>query len=498
MLPVVSAQDIRDAEQAWFDAHPGGDLMAVAADAVARAAAELLSMLAWYSEPPTPRGGADSADGPTVVLVVAGPGNNAGDALFALAGLPGLLPDTELDLVVWPCAGATHDVGLAAAQDAGARTVDADAALGLVPGAALVIDGVSGLGGRPGLEPAVLAVADACRAHGTPVLAVDLPSGLVADSHEAHACFTADLTVTFIAHKPAHVLAPASGHCGEVRLVDIGVAAPASDLHLVEESDCAAWYPTPDASSDKYSRGVVGIDTGTDDYPGAAVLGVAGALWSGAGMVRYAGPSRPADFVLAAHPSVVVPVDPADPGRVQAWVCGSGWPGPDAERLARRVADDVPVVVDAGALGALPTAAPDGLPVHSVLTPHAGELARLLEVERAEVEADPLTHARRAARQTGATVLLKGANQFAVEPDGTALLALPGTPWTATAGSGDVLAGIVGTCVAAGLPAARAAVLGASLQAATARAERAAPIPPDRLAEHLGVSIERWCDSLRP
>ncbi|WP_342371947.1 NAD(P)H-hydrate dehydratase [Propioniciclava soli] len=494
MLPVVSAQDIRDAEQAWFDAHPGGDLMAVAADAVARAAAELVSMLAWYSEPPTPRGGADSAEGPTVVLVVAGPGNNAGDALFALAGLPDLLPDTELDLVVWPCAGSTHADGLAAAKGVGARTVDADAALSLAARAALVLDGVSGLGGRPGLEPAVLAVADACRAHRTPVLAVDLPSGLVADSHEAHACFTADLTVTFIAHKPAHVLAPASGHCGEVRLVDLGVAAPTSDLQLVEESDCAAWYPTPDASSDKYSRGVVGIDTGTDDYPGAAVLGVAGALWSGAGMVRYAGPWRPADLVLAAHPSVVVPVDPADPGRVQAWVCGSGWPGPDAERLARRVADDVPVVVDAGALGALP----DALPAQSILTPHAGELARLLDVERAAVEADPLTHARRAARQTGATVLLKGASQFAVDPDGTALLALPGTAWTATAGSGDVLAGIVGTFLAAGLPAARAAVLGASLQAATARAVRAAPIPPERLAEQLGVIIAHWGDSLRP
>ncbi|MDN5571065.1 MAG: bifunctional ADP-dependent NAD(P)H-hydrate dehydratase/NAD(P)H-hydrate epimerase [Propionibacteriaceae bacterium] len=494
MQPVVSAQQIRDAEQTWFDAHPDGDLMAVAAEAVAREAANLLSMAGWYAEEPEPRG-----EEPRVVLAVAGRGNNAGDALFALAALPGLLDD-EFDLVVWPCAGTTHEAGLDAALAAGARRVDSGEATALASGAALVIDGVSGLGGRPGLDADVLAVADAAASAGVPVLAVDIPSGLVADSHAVHPSFAATVTVTFIAHKLAHVARPAADRCGLVRLVDIGVAPPPSQVAALEEADCSAWFPWPDATSDKYSRGVVGFDTGTDDYPGAAVLGVTGALWSGAGMVRYAGPRRPADLVLAAHPSVVVPMDPDDPGRVQAWVCGSGWPGGDVDRLASRLADGVPLVVDAGALAALPDGLPDdpALPENSVLTPHAGELARLLEVERPAVEGDPIGHARRAAERTGATVLLKGATQYAVTPDGVVLIARPGLAWSATAGSGDVLAGAVGTFVAAGLPAARAAALAASLQAEASRVTSSAPHPPERLAESFARVIDHWGDNLRP
>lgn len=482
MQPVVSAQAIRHAEQAWFAAHPGGDLMARAAHEVARAAAELVSLAGWYAEPPEP-----VPDAPRVVLAVAGPGNNAGDALFALAELPALV-DSDLEFVVWRCAGVTHAAGLAAALAAGAREVDAAGALALAAHAALVIDGVSGLGGRPGLDADVQAVADAAADAGVPVLAVDLPSGLVADSHVAHPSFSATMTVTFIAHKLAHVAQPAASRCGLVRLADIGVAAPASDLESIEEADCTAWFPWPGATSDKYARGVVGLDTGTDAYPGAAVLGAAGALWSGAGMVRYAGPRRPADLVLAAHPNVVVAVDPDDPGRVQVWVCGSGWPGGDSARLDRRVGDGVPLVVDAGALDALP----DALPAGSVLTPHAGELARLLGVTRAEVETDPIGHARRAAASTGATVLLKGASQYVVSPGGGVLVARPGLAWTATAGSGDVLAGAVGTFLAAGLPPERAAALAASLQAETSRVVASAPIPPERLAAEFARVIDHW------
>lgn len=488
MQPVVSAQAVRDAEQGWFDAHPGGDLMAVAAHAVALAAASLL-------DPPGRRAAPSELrpDGVTV-LTVAGPGNNAGDALFALAELPALRPDIALDPVVWSCAGATHRAGLAAALAAGARQVDAAAALALVPGAALVIDGVSGLGGRPGLDPDTLAVADAAAAARVPVLAVDLPSGLVADSHEPYPGFTATVTVTFIALKRAHAARPAADRCGEVRLVDIGVPVPPGDIHLLDDADCAAWFPWPDATSDKYSRGVVGLDTGTDAYPGAAVLSAAGALWSGAGMVRYAGPRRPADLVLAAHPSVVVPVDPADPGHVGAWVCGSGWPGGDAGRIGRRAADGVPMVIDAGALDALP----DTLPPGSVLTPHAGELARLFGVRRAAVEADPIGHAREAAARTRATVLLKGATQYVASPDGAVFLARPGPAWTATAGSGDVLAGAVGTFLAAGLPAPRAAALAASLQARAAHLTAGGPLPPERLAAEFGRAVARWDATLRP
>ncbi|MFT3875436.1 MAG: NAD(P)H-hydrate dehydratase [Propioniciclava sp.] len=417
------------------------------------------------------------------------PGNNAGDALFAAAELPALL-DARVPIWVWPVAESTHADGLAAALDAGATVVDAAGALMLANGSGVVIDGISGLGGRAGVHNAVWAVSRAATGAGVPVVAVDIPSGLVADAVVAHRCVQATHTVTFIAHKLAHLAQPAASACGDVTLVDIGVAAPASLINLVEDADCAAWFPFPGAVADKYSRGVVGLDTGSEDYPGAAVLGVAGALWSGAGMVRYAGPRRPADGVLAAFPSVVVPVDPGVPGRVQAWVCGSGWPGADAGRLALRLRDGVPVVIDAGALEGLAALVPD-LPADSVLTPHAGELARLLGVPRAEVEADPIGHARRAASGFGATVLLKGATQYAVAPGGEVLIALPGTPWAATAGSGDVLAGAVGTFLAAGLPGPRAAVLAASLQAQAALACHH-PVPPERLAERFGAVIERW------
>ncbi|QIK73020.1 bifunctional ADP-dependent NAD(P)H-hydrate dehydratase/NAD(P)H-hydrate epimerase [Propioniciclava coleopterorum] len=457
MEPIATAAGIRAAEQSWFDAHPRGDLMGRAAAAVARAAAaQLAGRESWG------------------VLVVAGPGNNAGDALFAAAELSDLL-GRRVPLWVWPVADRTHEDGLAAALGEGAVVIDAAAALLYATGVGVVLDGLSGLGGRPGLPDAALAVARAAAEASVPVVSVDLPSGLVADSARAHPSFVADVTVTFIARKLAQVAQPAASACGRVDLVDIGVEPPATDTWLVTADDLRAWYPWPGPLSDKYSRGVVGIDTGSAGYPGAALLGVGGALHAGAGMVRYVGPAR--DAVLAAFPSVVAPLEGADPGRVQAWVCGSGWPDADPDRLARRLADGVPTVLDAGALAALPAALPDG----SLLTPHAGELARLLGVPRADVEAEPIEHARDAAARTGAHVLLKGATQYSVAPDGGVLIAEPGPAWTATAGSGDTLAGIAGTLLAAGLDPWRAGALAASLQA---RAAHALPGPrtPEEVA----------------
>ena len=467
MEPVVSAQSVRDAEAAWFSAHPGGDLMALAARAVADVVcAELDAARARR------------------VLVVAGPGNNAGDALFAAALVAG---DRGVDVLVHLVGESTHEAGLAAAAGLDAVVVDAAGALGAVrAGGVVVVDGVSGLGGRAGLAPGVAALASACRSARVPVVAVDLPSGLVADSHVGHESFWATRTVTFIARKLAHVASPAAERCGVLTCVDIGVEAPSSDVHVVTDADLAAWYPWPHAASDKYSRGVVGLDTGSLLYPGAAVLGAAGALWAGAGMVRYAGPAR--EQVLARSPSVVVPADVSDPGRVQAWVCGSGWDADGAAgRLASRVADGVPIVLDAGAL----EVSPGSLPAGSVLTPHAGELARLLGVSREAVEGDPIGHARRAASEHGVTVLLKGATQYAVDPDGSVLIALRGAAWTATAGSGDTLAGALGALLAGGVPAQRAAALAASLQAEASR-RRPGPVPPDRLAEEFGLVIHRW------
>lgn len=175
------------------------------------------------------------------------------------------------------------------------------------------------------------------------------------------------------------------------------------------------------------------------------------------------------------HPSIVI-----GEGRVQAMVIGSGW-GPSADargKVEASIRSGVPLVVDAEALGVL-----DGLelPADSLLTPHAGELARMLDIERAQVEAEPATSAREAAGRFGATVLLKGATQYVATPEGDLIVAHRGPAWTAQAGSGDVLAGVCGVLLAAGLPAGTAGALGASLQALAA--ERfPGPYPPDRLA----------------
>ena len=244
---------------------------------------------------------------------------------------------------------------------------------------------------------------------------------------------------------------------------------------VVTAGEIAAWWPVPGAESHKYTRGVVGIDAGSPQYPGAALLAIAGALGAGPGMVRYLG-AAPRDLVVGRFPSVVL----AD-GQVQAVVAGSGWgaladAGP---RLREAMERRVPLVIDADALRLLPA----DLPAETLLTPHAGELARLLGVDRGEIEADPVAAAVLAAERFKATVLLKGAVQPVASPDGSVRLALPGPAWTAQAGSGDVLAGACGTLLAAGLPAGRAGLMAASLQALTA-SRFPGPYPPDVQASH--------------
>ncbi len=181
---------------------------------------------------------------------------------------------------------------------------------------------------------------------------------------------------------------------------------------------------------------------GSAQYSGAALLSVAGASSGLCGMVRYVGEPGVADRVRSAHPEVV------GEGRVQAWVVGSGGGvGARGAELAAALADGVPTVVDADAL----THVTGPLPEPTVLTPHAGELARMLGVERAEIEATPLAHARRAAASYRCVVLLKGRHTLVATPDGRVRVTETGTPWLATAGAGDVLGGLIGALLAAGL-----------------------------------------------
>jgi hydroxyethylthiazole kinase-like uncharacterized protein yjeF len=208
-------------------------------------------------------------------------------------------------------------------------------------------------------------------------------------------------------------------------------------------SDAAAHIAVPGADDDKYSRGVLGVVTGSDAYPGAAVLGVEAALRTGVGMVRYLGDARPTDHVLRRRPEVVTAN-----GRVQAWLLGSGMDASLRDtatraRLDAAIEQRLPIVLDAGALDLL---AEIRGPV--VITPHFRELARVLDADPKELAADPAGWAVRAAEQLGVTVLLKGHDSHIASPDGTRLVASSAPSWTATAGAGDALGGILGALVA--------------------------------------------------
>jgi hydroxyethylthiazole kinase-like uncharacterized protein yjeF len=392
------------------------------------------------------------------VVVLAGKGNNGGDGLYAGAFLAGRGMRTT---AVLTC-DAAHPAGLAAFERAGGRVHRlTDAArpelVAETARADVVIDAVLGTGAKGGLRGSaaglVEAVIDADR-RGV-VVACDLPSGVDADTGEASApVLPADVTVTFGGAKAGLLADPGADYAGRVLVVPIGIEEhlPQAPLRRLEDADLAHLLPHPQRRAQKYSRGVLGVVAGSEDYPGAAVLACRGALAAGVGMVRYLGPSSVADLVRQSCPEVVCSTGSVADNRVQAWLVGSGMGPQDHEQLARArdaIDSGLPVVADAGALPALP----DTLAPHVVLTPHAGELASLFQrlgggEDREAVEAATLGAVRQAAARTGATVLLKGATTLVAAPSGSTFSQADGTPWLATAGSGDVLAGVIGALLA--------------------------------------------------
>lgn len=410
------------------------------------------------------------AYGRRAVLLV-GPGDNGGDALYAGA----LLARRGMQVEAWLLFDRSHDAALASFRAAGGRvTSPRPLRAGSVDA---VIDGVLGIGGRPGVPPQVAEAVIPIHPS-IPFVAVDLPSGVDADTGErAGMQLRADLTVTFGTHKIAHLVDPAAQQCGVVQLVDIGLTLDAigergAPVEALQTADVAGLLRRPSPDAQKYTRGVVGLRTGSERYPGAALLSVAGANIGLAGMVRYLGTA--ADVVRQHHPEVV------GAGRVQAWVVGSGT-DTDAERhLEEAMDDDVPVVVDADAL---PHVRPGAA---AVLTPHAGELAGLLGVERAEVEARQLASARDAAARLDCVVLLKGRHTLVARPDGAVRVNTTGTPWLATAGAGDVLAGLIGALLATGLDPFDAASAGAWIHGAAATlASGGGPVTATHVAARL-------------
>ncbi len=505
MRTAYSVETVRAAERELMARLPEGALMQRAATGLATVCAGLLGRV--Y--------------GSRVVLLV-GSGDNGGDALYAGArlarrgaGVTALLLAPE----------RTHVGGLAALRAAGGavrsvaapapsgRAVPEDAAssghpvsspdgsvAALIRRADLVVDGIVGIGGTGGLRPAAQPLAVLAYASDAVVVAVDLPSGVEADSGEVRGeAVRADVTVTFGTHKPGLFIDPAREFAGATRLVDIGLRPhlpERADLEALQHADVAALLPRPAAESDKYRRGVVGVVAGSERYPGAAVLAVAGALHGGAGAVRYAGPA--ADAVIARFPETLVSAGPpSKAGRVQAWIVGPGI-GDNSSVVDDVLACDVPVLIDADGLRLAPRGAVRARTAPTLLTPHAGEAAALLRTDRQEVEGARLASVRELAERYGATALLKGSTTLVADPDGGPVRVNPtGTPWLATAGSGDVLSGLAGSLLAAGLTARDAGSVAAYLHGLAGRlaAERGggagAPVGASEVA---GTVPAAWRD----
>ncbi|MCC5476782.1 NAD(P)H-hydrate dehydratase [Streptomyces sp. NPDC059680] len=473
MRSAYSVETVRAAERALMARLPEGALMQRAAAGLAAACAELLGRV--Y--------------GSRVVLLV-GSGDNGGDALYAGARLARRGAGVTAVLLTPERA---HAGGLAALRRAGGAVAAAESADGLIGRADLVVDGIVGIGGKGGLRPEAEALARLAERSRAAVVAVDLPSGVEADTGEVRgAAIRADLTVTFGTYKPGLLIDPAREYAGVVRLVDIGLDLPAGpELHALQHADVARLLPVPGAESDKYRRGVVGIAAGSARYPGAAVLAVSGALRGGAGAVRYVGPAGAA--VIARFPETLVSdLGPAKAGRVQAWVVGPGA-GEDAATVAEVLGADVPVLLDADGLRLAERDAVRGRTAPTLMTPHAGEAAALLGVRREQVEGARLAAVRELAAVYRATVLLKGSTTLVADAGGgAARVNATGTSWLATAGSGDVLSGLAGSLLAAGLSALDAGSAAAYLHGLAGRfAANGAPVGAHDVAERIPAA---WRD----
>ena len=430
MIDVLTPTQVREAEGLHATELADGTLMRRAAMAVAVRCAALLR---------TSRGRVMGAR----VVVLAGTGNNAGDALHAGAMLA--RRGCRVDAVL--AGDGSHAEGLAALMAAGGRIRDAGDARALIDAADLVIDGLVGIGASGPLRPPADVLAALTHDTDAVVVAVDVPSGVDAATGSllGDVSVLADVTVTFAAPKPGLLTGPGRAHAGAVVVDTIGiegavrqVAARGPSLRLVEGGDVRAWLPAPRMSDHKYRRGVVALAVGSPDYPGAAVLAASAASCGIAGMVMVLG-----DVPV---PDIVPMRDVRDGGRARGWVAGSGWAEPDPDALRVILASDAPVVLDGGALTPEVVAMLAGRTAATVLTPHEGEFARICD---APLD-DRVAAAHTCAVRTGAVVLLKGPGTVIAAPGGEVRIDAAGGPELAVAGSGDVLAGLLGALLATG------------------------------------------------
>ena len=425
------------------------------------------------------------------VSVLCGPGNNGGDGFVAAR----LLADAG-----WPVR-----LGLMGSRDRLKGDAAAVAArwphpvepldLALLDGEPLVVDALFGAGLTRPLEGVALALAEASAGRGLPCVAVDIPSGIHGDTGAAlGGAFRAALTVTFARRKYGHLLLPGREHAGEVVVADIGIPVSAIEaLELrVHENAPGLWQahmPGPSPVDHKYSRGHALVVGGDSAHSGAARLAARAALRAGAGLVTVHAPED-AIPVYAAQLTAVMVASTAELGealadeRRNALLIGPGCgvsPTTRAQAL-QALGAGKRCVLDADALTAFrdaPAALFAALTPESVLTPHEGEYRRLFAHE-----GDRLARARAAAAESGAVVVLKGADSVIAAPDGRAAINANAPPTLATAGSGDVLAGFILGLLTQGMPAFEAAAAGVWLHGAAAAA-----FGPGLIAEDLTETL---------
>jgi NAD(P)H-hydrate epimerase len=411
------------------------------------------------------------------VVIVAGGGNNGGDGFVVARHLLAAGIDVRV-LLIGAATGLGEDARryLSVAERLGVpvtRRPQAAAVRRALRGAGVVVDALFGTGfsGRP--RAAAAAAIEAINAAGRPVVALDVPSGVDAsDGTVSGAAVRADLTVTFHGPKLGLVVAPGSGHAGQVVVADIGIPPQLETptFAALATRSLLDLVPRKERDSTKYAAGSVLVVGGAPGFAGAPVMAGRAALRAGAGTVWLAVPGNVAPQIATVHPELMV--KEMDQGlelteRAGAVAVGPGLGrGEDAGRLARRLAQRHrgPIVVDADALfaiaGRLELTARRRIP--AVLTPHEGEMARLLGRDAEWVRANRLAAVREAAAASRAVVLLKGADTLIASPGGErVVVSVSDTPGLATAGSGDVLTGVVAAMLAKGLEPWTAACCGA-------------------------------------
>lgn len=433
ILPVLSVEQIRAAEEQAFIKTAPGELMQRAAFGLAVASVNLLEET--YGR----------IYGTTVVIVV-GPGNNGGDALYA----GGLLVRRGVRVsahCVLP--GVFHAEAMSAFLSAGGSVTE-----DLECDCDLVIDGIAGLGSE---RPVDMKLAQWINDQPL-VVSVDIPSGVSADTGACtpELCVHADLTVTFGALKPGLVLAPGSEFAGEIEIVDIGLEfVEPAHIQVMQSEYASNFFVEPPTDSYKYSRGVVGIAAGSRHYPGAAQLCVLGAQHTGVGMVMFAEVGDFFSGVPSQHPHVVLADSTSS--KITAWGVGPGFTGTDSEYEFLRdiLTRPLPVVMDAGALTALAKSSElqelvrtrDSL---TIVTPHAGEFRSLFpELEPPQRYGPNLKSVQQAAAQLNAMIVAKGPRTIICSSEAGCFVDIEGTSALSTAGSGDVLTGLIAGLIAA-------------------------------------------------